>query len=364
MMIITLLYTGLLAASLSNPLCVEEISDPQAKPEALLISDTGDYPSPPKEKITVKKPIVKKKPKSSPEPDPAIKAKMKYAKQSISPESALQEAPKSDPEEPPNELVGLFGIPTTEGRDFEGTMYCIAKSHTGNPQPISQQEFFKTLAGFVEEGWNPSFLNSYYHSPNKLYASCMAIPPVPSSLAALSFGEATDDSSQYWAVHYQGKITHKDGISFRLWGVAEDVLTVAIDRHVVLAANYPDEKKGATQIAEGFTSKTPGSRSSQAKNDGVLKFEETTWVGSDWITLKPGEVYEFDALIAKGEGEAFSARLMFEIMNNEYKLNNGVPLFEFFATQPLPQQTRKNIVTHLQPEDAVRTDISTFFIYE
>jgi hypothetical protein len=90
------------------------------------------------------------------------------------------------------------------------------------PRPmISMRD---SMIDFVKSGWRTSELARFYQAPKKIYATCLIIPPVLSSIAPSAFGDK-DASGALWMVHYKGKISHRDGITFRFWCTADETVT-------------------------------------------------------------------------------------------------------------------------------------------
>ncbi|MBN2684144.1 MAG: hypothetical protein JXR40_02590 [Pontiellaceae bacterium] len=329
--------------------------------------------------IDYKKPVVRVKSSSSPEPASHIVSIAKTAKM---PEVSIPDLTGNgeglldgmggdfgNTMGPPDAstIPKLFGDGITTGKDLQVTFYSMGRASSGAKRPISHQEYFSIIADFVEKGWDTSLLNRYYHSPRKLYASCIAIPSVSSIVGPLSFRESAYlENARCWAAHYRGTIKHKDGITFRFWGASDDVLTVALNKEVVLAANFPWDGVDAYLIASDFdTSRAPGSRSTQSEDDGMYPIGNVTMVGSDWITLKPGETYDFDAVAGEGPGGGFFAMLMVEIQGEEYATNDrGGKVFPLFATQPLSWEVEDSILMNMNKGDCQVTDLSTHFVTE
>lgn len=205
-------------------------------------------------------------------------------------------------------------------------------------------------------------LSRYYHSPKKLHATTIFIPIVTSCMGPVAFGESHEDAA-CWAAHYRGKIVHKEGVTFRFWGISDDVMTVAIDKEVVLAANISWDKVGAHTIAEKWWGKTaPGSRSGSTVDDGVYLMADGSMVGGDWITLEPGVEHDFDAIVGEGPGGEFYAMLMVEVKGEDYEMNEyGQPMFPVFAMEPLSWELQDAILMNLYKDEANVTNVTTFF---
>jgi hypothetical protein len=342
----------------------------------VLPKEEPEFKAPPpveRPKMKLKKPKVKIKKSSQPKPSSRIVAKVKTAKM---PEIQIPDLVGTGEgllgglgtggdfmDIPEIEEVTLFGGGQTAGTDLEVTFYAFAKKRDGSPNPNMQhREYFKIIREFVAKGWNTRDLARYYHSPKKLYATTIAIPIVSSILGPLAFGE--DMRPAYaWAAHYRGKIVHKEGITFRFWGASDDVLTVAIDKKVVLSANFPWNGVDAYLIAPEWEASAPGSRN--AHNDsgrGTYYCGNTALVGGDWITLAPGEEHDFDAIAGEGPGGEFFAMLMVEVQGEDYPLNDwGAPIFPLFATEPLSWELQDNILKEMYDGEANVTNVTTFF---
>jgi len=183
-----------------------------------------------------------------------------------------------------------FGNTITTGNDLEVTYYNFSRKRSGAQRIISENEYFDIIRKFVEQDWDTSRFNSYYRSAKKLYAQTVTVPRVTSVAAPLCFNEDPKLNWKTWAAHYKGKITHKDGITFRLWGLSDNVLNVAINGDVVLSANGSWSGNDAYKINENFQGAAPGSRTIQREgNPGIYSVGNSneTLMGSDWITLEP-----------------------------------------------------------------------------
>ncbi len=251
-------------------------------------------------------------------------------------------------------------VPTV-GNELEVTFYSMKRKANGTNNPRMDHVIFtRVIKDFVEGGWNPRSLDKYYRSPNKLYATTIAIPPVTSIVGPVSFGEDVE-FGDCWAAHYRGSIIHKEGITFRFWGHADDILTVAIDKEVVLAANLPWTGIEAWTIANEWNDRAPGSRG-QTDTNGLNICGNGVLAGSDWITLEPGMPYDFDAVIGEAPGGQFCAMLLVEVQGEHYEYNDwGGKTFPLFALSPIPRPLQNSILMGMYEGDAMVTNITTFF---
>lgn len=334
-------------------------------------------PPPPVErpKMNLKKPKVKVQKSSTPKPSSRIVAKVKTAKM---PEIAIPDLVGTgeglmggtglggdflDMPEIPE--ANIFGSGVTAGKDLEVTFYSLSRKRSGQVRRITHQEYFNVLRNFVKSGWKTSLLAKYYHSPNKLYASCLCIPIVSSIVGPLSFGESEYvENARTWVAHYKGQLVNKDGITFRFWGTSDDVLTVAINKEVVLAANFPWDGVDAYTIGEEWNKRASGSRT-VLSNDGTYQIGNNSLVGSEWITMEPGQVYDFDAIAGEGPGGEFMAYLLVEFKDEDLPTNDrGNPIFPLFATEPLPMEVQDAILMNMNKEDCNVSEIPHYFIDE
>ena len=336
-------------------------------------------PPPERPKMSLKKPIVKVKRSSTPAPASRIVAKVKMAKMpeiSIPDLTGTGEGLMAGMGGLGSSSFGLpgpgssyqFGNTITTGNDLEVTYYNFSRKRSGAQRIISENEYFDIIRKFVEQDWDTSRFNSYYRSAKKLYAQTVTVPRVTSVAAPLCFNEDPKLNWKTWAAHYKGKITHKDGITFRLWGLSDNVLNVAINGDVVLSANGSWSGNDAYKINENFQGAAPGSRTIQREgNPGIYSVGNSneTLMGSDWITLEPGKIYDFQAITGDGPGGQFYSILLAEVQGEYYEKNNrGVPMWDLFAVAPLSRETQDSILMDSVVDDYNVTNIRHFFIVE
>lgn len=255
---------------------------------------------------------------------------------------------------PDLEEVTLFGGGQTLGNDMAVTFYNLARRKNGGVLAnMSHEEFFSTLRKFVKNGWRKSMLARFYKSPKTLYATTIMIPAVASAAGPAAFGEDMD-FGYCWVAHYQGKLVHKDGITFRFWGAADDVLTVAVNKEVVLAANFEWTGVDAYTIADHWTSSASDNRTYRLANNHR--------VGGDWITLEPGVPVDLDAIAGEGPGGEFNAQLLVEVKGEEYPRNvYGAPIFPIFAMAEPSWELQDRILMDMIDGEANVTNVTTIF---
>lgn len=254
----------------------------------------------------------------------------------------------------------LFGRTDRHGDELEVTYYNFDRTSDGAYSIISQPEYFSYLRDLVDSGWQTEKLDRFYQSPEKRYATTIAIPHGTSLTGPLSFGAPVEDT-RFWAAHYRGKIVHNEGIMFRFWGSSEGVLAVAVDRDLVLVANEPNADMDAYTVGLSWNRRAERSRS-MLYNNGPYKCGSNSLVGGQWITLEPGVPHDFDVLVGSGPGPDYFAMLMVEVRYEIYSLNDwGGPIFPLFAIEPPSRDLEDMILMNMYEGEANATNITTFF---
>lgn len=239
------------------------------------------------------------------------------------------------------------------GNSLQVAFYNLNRRRNGTKINLDQYEYFAILRDFVRSGWDTSRLSKYYRSPHRLFATTIMIPITPSTLGPAAFGENINEGF-CWVVYYRGKLVHKEGITFRFWGAADDVLTVRVDGKVVLAANYAWEGADAHTIAQDWTSHAPNNR--------VFRLGNQKMAGGDWITLEPGVPLDIEAIAGEGPGGEFHAQLLVEVKGEEYPLNDrGTPIFPMFAMEEPSWALQDSILENMFAGEANVTNVTTIF---
>lgn len=248
--------------------------------------------------------------------------------------------------------ITVFGSGQSIGCDFVGTFYDFKRDRTGRPNGIDPETFTDRVAEFIRTGWRTSTFSRYYRSPKKLYTTSFMVPPVSSSIAPSCFGEERT-VGYCWLAHYTGKIVHKDGITFRFWGQGDDILTVTVDKKVVLAANWPSDDHLGTLVCPQWRS--------TAKNNRRFPMGNNASAIGDWITLEPGVAKDMEVVLGEIPGGQFCAMLCVEVQGEEYPLNSrGGPILPAFKTSPLSQDLIDTIYVDLVEGEASLTNGPVF----
>jgi len=320
-------------------------------------------PPPPVErpKMKLKKPKVKIKKSSQPKPSSRIVAKVKTAKM---PEIQIPDLMGSGEgllgslgdgagdflDIPDVGEVTIFGGGQSVGSDMRVSYYNLNLLRSGNAGSMSPGGYEVVIEKFIRSGFSKSVLAKYYRSPVTLYATTIMVPLALSTIAPASFNEDLN-YSYCWAALFEGQLVHKDGITFRFWGASDDVLAVQVDGELVLNASFVAD--GTNPYAPWWSSPAPFSF--QLLGNQYRR-------GSDWITLEPGVPLDFRAIAGESPGGEFSAQLLVEVKGKEYDLNDqGSPIFEVFAMEPLSWELKDSIMMTLQEGEANVTNVTTIF---
>ena len=224
--------------------------------------------------------------------------------------------------------VTLFGSGHSIGSDFEGVYYdskldrqgrIIVKDTWGDP-------WRATIHKFLQRDWDTAVFSRYYRSPKKLYATNFVVPLTLSSVAPESFGDANSIGA-LWMAHYKGQLVHKEGITFRFWGMGDEFMAVRVDGELVLALDWdtPTWKDLAGKIVGNLW------KSTSADSRKYFMGNNHSEVG-DWITLEPGVSLPMEVLIGDNGGLA-GFYLAVEVMGEEYERNRqGGPILPAFKT--------------------------------
>ncbi len=257
---------------------------------------------------------------------------------------------------PDFEELSFLGVTLSIGSDLEGRFYDFNRRRDGGTYGISTDAFITELAKFVKSGWKSSKISRYYCSPKKLYATTIVVPPIPSPLAPMTFGEP-DNMDTCWMVHYKGKLVHKDGIRFRFAGNADDIIVVAVNKKTVFNGSRGWNRSTSRWIdCASWTA-------SSADNRKWIKCHDYTAVG-DLIELEPGVPMDIDVMIAEVPGGQFNAFLCVMEEGVEYENNSkGEPILPIFKTGELSRSLQDMIYRGMPANEVCITNGPTFNDY-
>jgi len=312
-------------------------------------------------KMKLRKPKVKVKKSAKPKPTTRIVTKVRRASMpdiQLPEMSGLGENLGGDlggfDMMPDLDDVSVFGSGQSIGNDFVGTFYDLKRDRSGRNIPMDPDMQLEVVRKFIASGWKPSKLVRYYQSPRNLYATSFMIPPVMSSIAPPLFGEP-ETAGYLWVVHYTGQLVHKEDITFRFLGVADQLMAVRVGGKEVVACMWnPDN---VARILPHWQS----SSGDNLKHRLVNAFAAT----GDWISLKAGVPLDMEVILGEGNGGGFSAMLAVEVKGEEYEINQyGDTIFPMFKTTAPSLDQLDALMEYLVPDAIDPTNGPVFCDYD
>ncbi len=312
-------------------------------------------------KMKLKKPKVKVKKSSQPKPSSRIVAKVKTRDM---PEIQLPDLMGTGegllggtgfggefmdlPEIP---TISIMGSEQSIGSDLVGTFYDFKRNSSGKWSGLSENDgYFRPIwlgevNKFIKSGFDPSSVRKYYQSKRQLYASCLVVPPMWTSIGPSAF-DTIDSGGGYWMVHYKGKLVNKDGIKFRFVCQADYFIVISVDGEIVWAGvwNTPDRFNDFSYLITGMYKPRFETRKRFIGNDRIM--------AGEWITLEPGVAKDIDIVIGDENGQC-GWIIAVEEEGVEYEKDKyGDPIYPIFRTAELSHAMLDQIYAQL-PEDEV-----------
>ena len=187
-----------------------------------------------------------------------------------------------------------FGSPDKQGQAaLIGILYDLKQTQQREPTKETERTYKGVIADFLKSNWDEDILNRYFRVTRPVYTTQIFIPTINADQAPKAFGVSDVVKPRMWVVHYKGQVAPPEGGVYRFSGNADDILAVSINNRTVLVAGRPDCLPPKTV----WHSSVPDER-------------ETSF--GDWISLKAGEVVDFDVIIGERPGGQFRALLWIE----------------------------------------------------
>ena len=135
------------------------------------------------------------------------------------------------------------------GSALEGEFYDLKMNRSGAPsglKPSKPNGVIAALAKFFQSGWNEAYLNRYYRSEYRPYASYWYLPVASAKYGPIAFevGTHTKPESVWeckpsaWLAVYRGTVVAPKNGKFRFIGTGDDLLAVRFNHETVLEAGY------------------------------------------------------------------------------------------------------------------------------
>jgi hypothetical protein len=230
--------------------------------------------------------------------------------------------------------INVLGSSQSIGNDLVGVYYDLKFTKDGRWNPLTEDEWRYQFHKFFREDWDPKIFSRFYRSPNKLYTTFLVFPLSISAMAPVAFGVSDKMASGgEWIIHYQGKLVHKEGITFRFWVSVDDSLAIRVDNEVVIAASF-------ISMRDGLSKRSPlmyqGLWESSSMDTGKYQIGQALATVGDWVTLEPGVAKDIEVVVTDNVGANASFFVMVEEKGVEYprSRHNG-PLLPVFKTETL-----------------------------
>ena len=188
------------------------------------------------------------------------------------------------------ENESMFGSAKRSAGALIGILYEFKQDQKRQPIPMDRDQFEKTVAQFVESGYDEGLINKYYRVPRALYTTQLQIPTIDANAAPRAFGVEKTVEPQKWMVHYKGQIAAPEDGEYRFLGDADDFVVVAVNGKTVLVAEMPGTPMGI----KWFAREAPPGRFQAA---------------GDWIKLRAGDPVDMDVVTGESPGGQFRCLL-------------------------------------------------------
>lgn len=254
---------------------------------------------------------------------------------------------------PDLESISLMGSKVSAGNDLVGTYYDLKYDRKRRPISVSKEEYQSVANRFMRRGWKPALLSRYYQAPQKLYSQAIVIPETMSSIAPLSFADV-EGVGAYWLIHYKGQLVHKDGITFRFCGAANEFMIVRVNGKIVLGCCWNDARRGVV-IGNLWES--------DSMDTDTWHWGRGTVEIGDWITLEPGVPLDMEILLGDN-GFTTGFILGVEVEGEEYERSSqGAPILPVFKTSELSRDYLDAVYRELALDEVCLTNGPVFRDY-
>ncbi len=197
------------------------------------------------------------------------------------------------------DAVGVFGSAQRSAGALIGILYDFKQNQKREPIPMDRQLFEKSVAQFIDGGWDEGFLNGYYRVPRALYTTELLVPTIDADTAPRAFGVEKTVQPRMWMVHYKGQVAAPADGTYRFLGDADDFVAVAVNGETVLVADIP-----GTRLRVKWFAKEPEVRF-HGKYGG-------RFTAGDWITLRAGQPVDLDIITGESPGGQMRCQLAVE----------------------------------------------------
>ncbi len=206
---------------------------------------------------------------------------------------------------------------------FVGIFYDLKQTQDHKPTTVDPETYNLILDDFLSRGWDESVLNHYYRVSKPLSTTQIFITTMNADTAPQAFGTEKLVKGTRWVAHYKGQVSPPESGTYRFWGIADDVMAVAVNGKTVLVGNRRD-----TRLPKTLALWQPSERDGAHAGDGSLR-------AGDWMQLQAGEIIDLDIMVGDRPGGVFNAFLMIEKQGATYDTDRrGHPILPVFQIAP------------------------------
>jgi len=198
-----------------------------------------------------------------------------------------------------------------------GVLYDLKQTQDHKPTNVDPAVYCTVIDEFLSKGWDETVLNRYYRVSRPLYTTQIFIPSMDANQAPKAFGAEKTVQPSRWVIHYKGQVSPPESGTYRFWGIADDVMAVAVNGKTVLVGNRRDTRLPLTNWKAS-------ERDGAHAGDGELR-------PGDWMPLKEDEIIDLDVIVGERPGGIFNAFLMIEKQGASYNTDRrGHPILPIF----------------------------------
>lgn len=233
---------------------------------------------------------------------------------------------------------GGFGSTGARPGSLEGKLYDFKQKSDGTKIPYNLEdraEFVDRVVKLQRSNFSQASLKRHFQAPNSLFLSHLAIPLSDASSGPEYFGAKDTIAPSGWMAHYQGKLAVAKSGTYRFAGLGDDYIGVFINKRMRLAACWSDIQ----EMIDGRW------EPSEPTGEFMSPFSSMRLVYGDWVTLKAGDVIDFDLAIGERPGGKVGFVLMLEEKGADYRLaSDGRPILPLFSTGPISDEEKNRII--------------------
>jgi hypothetical protein len=227
----------------------------------------------------------------------------------------------------------FFGQTKQSEAAFMGVLYDLKQTQDHKPTNVDPETYTSVIDEFLSKNWDETVLNRYYRVSQPLFTTQIFIPNMNADNAPKAFGAQKTVKPSRWVIHYKGQVSAPEPGTYRFWGIADDVMAVAVNGKTELVGARRDMVNRMT-----LTQWKPSEREGAHEGDGNL-------IPGDWFTLKASEIIDLDIIIGERPGGIFNAFVMLEKQGASYDTDRrGKLILPIFQVAPYDTPTAGDAV--------------------